>query len=275
MPDTVPEGQLRPPVSIAERAVAMIQDLLQGTLDGADDELAELAGRLHPRAVKKVAEFVEIVKNNGAQVAIGLNGREVALRNPDEVNQAMRRLSTRNIVEATTTMTGILIGMIPSRSSFEFRERNTDEPIQGKGRTRARIPLQDGSNLHQQGGDNKDTPGPSGPEPTQIHPAANSRTGGIPTSVFKRRQPRSNDTNLLPKGSSGSDYPLPDRSRQTGHHRRPAPPGTTNTGGCPRTGRKLMQGGVDFKIKAPTADNRVWTSPKVDPNLILTSPNRA
>ena len=132
MPDTVPEGQLRPPVSIAERAVAMIQDLLQGTLDGADDELAELAGRLHPRAVKKVAEFVEIVKNNGAQVAIGLNGREVALRNPDEVNQAMRRLSTRNIVEATTTMTGILIGMIPSRSSFEFRERNTDEPIQGR-----------------------------------------------------------------------------------------------------------------------------------------------
>ena len=131
MPDTVPEGRLRPPVSIAERAVAMIQDLLQGTLDRADDELSELAGRLHPRAVRKLAEFVEIVKNNGAQVAIGLNSREVALRNPEEADQAMKRLASRNIVEATTTMTGTLIGMVPSRSSFEFRERNTDEPIQG------------------------------------------------------------------------------------------------------------------------------------------------
>ena len=132
MPDTVPEGRLRPPVSIAERAVAMIQDLLQGTLDRADDELSELAGRLHPRAVRKLAEFVEIVKNNGAQVAIGLNNREVALRNLEEADQAMKRLVTRNIVEATTTMTGTLIGMVPSRSSFEFRERNTDEPIQGR-----------------------------------------------------------------------------------------------------------------------------------------------
>ena len=110
----------------------MIQDLLQGTLDRADDELSELAGRLHPRAVRKLGEFVEIVKNNGAQVAIGLNGREVALRTRSDVEQAMSRLATRNIVEATTTMTGTLIGMVPSRSSFEFRERNTDEPIQGR-----------------------------------------------------------------------------------------------------------------------------------------------
>ena len=132
MPDTVPEGHLRPTESIAERAVGMIQDLLQGTLDGTNEDLAELAGRLHPRAVRKVAEFVEILKNNGAQVTIGLNSREVALRTPREVEQATRRLAARNIEEETATVNGTLIGMVPRGKFFELGILGTDEPIQGR-----------------------------------------------------------------------------------------------------------------------------------------------
>ena len=132
LPDTVREGHLRSPESIAERAVGMIQDLLQGTLDAADEDLADLAGRLHPRAVKKVAEFVEILKNNGAQVAIELNTREVALKSPSEVERATDRLAARNIAEETTTMNGTLIGMVPSRRFFELGIWGTIDIIQGR-----------------------------------------------------------------------------------------------------------------------------------------------
>ena len=110
----------------------MIQDLLQGTRDGADEDLAELAGRLHPKAVKKVSEFVDILRNNVAQVAVGLNGSEVALRTPTEVEQATSRLVTRNFEEETTTTDGTLIGMVPSRGFFEFGVSCTDELIQGR-----------------------------------------------------------------------------------------------------------------------------------------------
>ena len=45
----------------------MIQDLLEAALEGSDEDLAELAGRMHPRAFRKVGEFLKIVKTNKAQ----------------------------------------------------------------------------------------------------------------------------------------------------------------------------------------------------------------
>ena len=91
----------------AEKAVEMIQDLLETSLAGTDEELATLADRMHLRAVRKVTEFLKILKNNRAQVTIEMGGREVGLRNPSEVEQATRRLTERNIEEETITTNGI------------------------------------------------------------------------------------------------------------------------------------------------------------------------
>ena len=104
----------------AEKAVEMIQDLLETSLAGTDEELATLTDQMHPRAVRKVAEFLEILRTNGAQVEIGFNGREVALRDPGEVERAVNRLAVQNIREETRNMDGILIGIVPARRFFEF-----------------------------------------------------------------------------------------------------------------------------------------------------------
>ena len=77
----------------AEKAMVMIQDLLETSLTGTDEELATLTAQMHPRAVRKVTEFLKILKNNGAQVTIEMDGREVGLRNPDEVERAVNRLA--------------------------------------------------------------------------------------------------------------------------------------------------------------------------------------
>ena len=105
-------GQIYNP---AERAVEMIQDLLETSVEGEDNDLAELTGQMHPRAVRKVAEFLEILRTNGAQVAIGCNGREVALRDEEEVEKAAKKLAGRNIEEETITTNGTLIGMVLAR----------------------------------------------------------------------------------------------------------------------------------------------------------------
>ena len=54
----------------AERAIGMIQDLLEVSLQGTDDDLADLTNRMHPRAVRKVAQFLEILKNNRACLVV-------------------------------------------------------------------------------------------------------------------------------------------------------------------------------------------------------------
>ena len=60
---------------------------------------------MHPRAVRKVTEFLEILKPNGAQATIEFNGREAALRDPGEVERAANRLAGRNIKEESTLRT--------------------------------------------------------------------------------------------------------------------------------------------------------------------------
>ena len=129
---TATDGRNGQTYNPAERAVEMIQDLLESSLEGGDNDLAELTGQMHPRAVRKVAEFLEILRTNRAQVEIGFNGRRVALRNQSEVELAVSRLAGRNIEEETITTTGTLIGLVPVRGFFEFRVSETDRHITGR-----------------------------------------------------------------------------------------------------------------------------------------------
>ena len=129
---TIIDGADGQTVNPAVRAVQMIQDLVQASIEGDDENLAELTAQMHPRAVRKVAEFLSILKNNRAQVVIGLNGREVALRNADEVERATQRLAPRNIQETTNLMDGVLIGMVPARRFFEFQIPGSDDRIEGR-----------------------------------------------------------------------------------------------------------------------------------------------
>ena len=135
-PSTATDGQTGQTFNPAERAVEMVQNLLEASLSGTDEELAELIGQMHPRAVRKVAEFLEILRANRAQAAIGFNGREAALRNPGEVERATSRLAVQNIREETKTIDGTLTGMVPDRRSFEFRApgtgESTGESIEGR-----------------------------------------------------------------------------------------------------------------------------------------------
>ena len=126
-PSTATDEQTGQTFNPAERAVEMVQNLLESSLAGTDEDLAELIGQMHPRAVRKVAEFLEILRANRAQAAIGFNSREAALRNPGEVERATSRLAVPNIREETKTIDGTLTGMVPAQRSFEFRAPGTGE----------------------------------------------------------------------------------------------------------------------------------------------------
>ena len=133
LPPSVPAESGGPrPTSTAESAIETIQDLLEGALTAGDNDLAELTARIHPRAVKKMAEFLSIVKNNRAQTSVALNGRVVGLKNTSEVERATSRLAPANIEESTIEVIGTLIGVIPLRRRFQFANTATDDTLEGR-----------------------------------------------------------------------------------------------------------------------------------------------
>ena len=116
----------------AERAVTALQDLLEVSLEGTDEELATLKDQMHPRAFRKATELIELLRTNQAQMAIGFRGREVALRNPGEVEDVAKRLAGQETKDETNTVNGTLIGMVPTRRFFEFQVSNSGENIEGR-----------------------------------------------------------------------------------------------------------------------------------------------
>ena len=118
--------------STAESAIETIQDLLEGALTAGDDDLAELTARIHPRAVKKMAEFLTIVKNNRAQTSVALNGRVVGLKNTSEVERATSRLVPANIEESTIGLIGRLSGVISLSRRFQFMNAATGDALEGR-----------------------------------------------------------------------------------------------------------------------------------------------
>ena len=131
-PSTPTEGEEVQTDSPAVRAVKMIQDLLEVSLEGTDEELTRLKDQMHPRAVKKAAEFLELLRTSQAQAAIGFSGREVALRDPGEVEDAANRLAGQKIRDETNTVNGTLIDILPTSRSFAFRKSDDGNYVEGR-----------------------------------------------------------------------------------------------------------------------------------------------
>ena len=87
---------------------------------------------MHPRAFWKATELIELLRTNQTQMAIGFRGREVALRNPGEVEDVAKRLAGQETKDETNTVNGTLIDMVPTRRFFEFQVSNSGENIEGR-----------------------------------------------------------------------------------------------------------------------------------------------
>ena len=79
----------------------MIQELLTLSSEGSDNDLSEIADDMHPRAVRKVGEFLEFMKRSDARFALEFREREFRIRSTGQLEEAIRRLAVTNIYEET------------------------------------------------------------------------------------------------------------------------------------------------------------------------------
>ncbi len=115
------EDSLFPGSSEAEVALEKMQELFNSSITGNDDLLTELVEEIHPRAVVKAVEFLEVMKTNKAWCALSFKEKTFRFSDLEQITIAMSKLDKDNISETEGAFQGELQGILPSRRTFEFK----------------------------------------------------------------------------------------------------------------------------------------------------------
>jgi hypothetical protein len=118
-------------LSPIEEALEHVHGVLSGTL-GTDDELADTVVDTDPRALGLIRSFLQTMVDSEATCAFGLNGKTVRFADVAQVTVSLKRLSQENLVEKEEYLEGELLGVLPTRRTFEFQISGTGKIISGK-----------------------------------------------------------------------------------------------------------------------------------------------
>lgn len=126
------EPSLLPEAREAQQAIKTIESLFRLAAAGSDDEVAEVIEEVHPRAVKKVHEFLELLVQQQAWCALEFGDRSFRFTDYEQIKTSNERLRDENIQERKESYTGELQGVLPESRSFEFKLSTRPEVIKGK-----------------------------------------------------------------------------------------------------------------------------------------------
>ena len=115
-----------------EEAMRKLEKLFQVAAEGSDDDIAELVDEIHPRAVKKAAEFLQYLSDQEAWCGLEFNQSIFRFAGIEQVRSSVARLKSNNIKEAEETFTGEFQGVLPKGRTFEFKLLNQDGILRGK-----------------------------------------------------------------------------------------------------------------------------------------------
>jgi hypothetical protein len=115
-----------------QEAMVKIESLLRFSAQGTDDEVAEVITDIHPRAVKKVHEFLDLLVQNQAWCGLDFGEHSFRFTNYEQLKAAGERLKDENIRECNETFFGEFQGVLPAARTFEFKPAEPTGLIRGK-----------------------------------------------------------------------------------------------------------------------------------------------
>lgn len=125
-------GTLFPEPSKADNALLKMLELFQLITEGSDDEVAELIDEIHPRAVKKAAEFLDYLAQQDAWCGLEFKGRFFKFRDVNHLRASRERMREDNIREAVEESDGEFQGVLPTARTFEFKTADHGDILRGK-----------------------------------------------------------------------------------------------------------------------------------------------
>ncbi len=95
----------------AEDAMQNLERLFQVAAEGTDDDIAELVDEIHPRAVKKAADFLDYIGQQGAWCGLEFKERVFRFAGVEQVRASAERLTSNNIRETDESFSGEFQGV--------------------------------------------------------------------------------------------------------------------------------------------------------------------
>lgn len=87
----------------AEDALQKMQALLEASATGSDDDLGDLVDAIHPRAVKKISEFLGLLSQNQAWCGVEFKNKIFKFAGLEQLTESVGRLAEANIREVRET----------------------------------------------------------------------------------------------------------------------------------------------------------------------------
>lgn len=116
----------------AEDALDKIKELFRLASEGEDDEIAELINEIHPRAVKKTAEFLTLISQHEAWCGLEFKHNYFTFKDIDQLRASAERLKEDNIHILDDTFNGQFQGILPTGRTFEFKLEESGKILRGK-----------------------------------------------------------------------------------------------------------------------------------------------
>lgn len=113
-------------------AMKKIEALFRLAAEGSDDEVAEVIEEVHPRAVKKVYEFLELLVQQQAWCGLEFANHSFRYVDLAHIEASCERLKSDNIQEREETYRGEFQGILPTSRTFEFQLSDQKGLIKGK-----------------------------------------------------------------------------------------------------------------------------------------------
>ncbi len=126
------QNELFPKASKTEDALEKMQALFRLAAEGSDDQVAEIVEEIHPRAVGKVAEFLEYVVQQDALCGLEFKNQHFRYHDIAQLRNSVARLQTENIKETSESFIGEFQGVLPASRSFEFNLSDQKGILKGK-----------------------------------------------------------------------------------------------------------------------------------------------
>ncbi|NTU70069.1 hypothetical protein HGB13_04640 [bacterium] len=126
------DPELFPEIEELRRAMTKIEALFRLTANGSDDEVAEIVEDMHPRAIRKVYEYLDLLVKSEAWCGFEFENHKFVYSDYEQIQYSCERLKADNIQESFEEFQGEFQGVLPNGRTFEFRVYDDDEIIRGK-----------------------------------------------------------------------------------------------------------------------------------------------